>query len=536
MFQFNRFPVLIVLVLLLPCLSVTAQQAPPIPAEVIAMVDEAVSLIRGSIPRRVDSPVVVGVEGLQAAGAETQMGELFAMILTSRLANEGDSRISVLAGQHLEAMRRSNLLPPGGLLTESYLVPDLVLNGKLYLTQGDLHVTLQLIQVPEFVVVGGTELSFTLSSAARDLMRAIRTSAEEGWDPFEPDSIDHPRSLVPGETSSGNSIMPTGDEDWFLLQANDIDGSGFISVYTIGSTDTYIEVFGPDDQFMPLTENDDSDDHNAWVGFPVATGQQFWIKVRGYDQSTTGSYTIASEMEVYEEDPLEPNDRLEDANDLAIGGEWLSSTIMPIGDADWYSIDVPSTSGTDALLVVETDGDMDTFLDMYDRNGDLILSDDDGGINENARIGMIIEEAGRLYVRARHYDDSSSGSYSIRAFIERVTLDQYEPDNTMDNADAIAVNEEEQNHTLIPDGDVDWVRFSISSGRTVTIETGGDTDTVMFLYDRDENMIAEDDDSGDGGNARIERFLPSGTYFVMIRQFDDNSMTGAEYTISVSSR
>ena len=173
---------------------------------------------------------------------------------------------------------------------------------------------------------------------------------------------------------------------------------------------------------------------------------------------------------------------------------------------------------------------------MFDRNGDLILSDDDSGNDSNARIGMIIEEAGRFYVRVRHYDDSDSGSYRIRAFIERVTFDQYEPDNTMDNAVAIAVNEEEQNHTLVPNGDVDWVRFSISSGRTVTIETGGDTDTVMLLYDRNENLIAEDDDGGDSGNARIERFLPSGIYFVMIRQFDDNPMTDAEYTISVSSR
>ncbi len=530
------FPLLMILVLLLPCSHVSAQQAPPIPAEVIAMVDEAVSLVRSNIPRRVDTPIVIGVEGLQTAGAETQMGELFAMVLTSRLANEGDSRIRVFAGQHLEAMRRSNLLLPGGVLTEGILAPDLVLNGKLYLTQGDLHAILQLIQLPDFTVVGGTELSFTISSAARDLLRTIRTAGEEGWDPFEPDSIDQPRRLVPGETSSGNSIMPTGDEDWFLLQVDEIEGSGFINVYTAGSTDTYIEVYGPDDQNMSLTENDDGDDQNAWVGFPAAAGQRFWIKVRGYDESTTGSYAIASEIEIYEEDALEPNDRLEDANALEINEDWLSSTLVPIGDADWYFIDVPASGSQDVLLVVETSGNMDTYLDMFDRNGDLILSDDDGGDDANAGIGMMAGEGGRFYLRVRHYDDSDSGSYMIRVFIEQVVRDQYEPDDTIENAAAIAVDEEEQRHTFVPGEDVDWVRFSISSGRTVTVETGGDTDTVMILFDRDENMIAEDDDSGDGGNARIERFLQPGTYFVRITQFDDNPMSGAEYSIAVSSR
>ena len=478
----------------------------------------------------------MGVEGLQTAGGETQMGGLFAMVLTSRLANQGDSRIMVLAGQHMEAMRRSNLLPPGSLLTEDSLVPNLVINGKLYNSQNELHATLQLIQLPEFIVVGGTELSFILSDELRGLLRTTSSAGEGFGDPFEPDNIDQPRILVPGEILEGSTIVPSGDEDWFLLQVDELDGSGFATVYTMGSTDTYLEVFGPDDQFMPLTENDDSEDHNAFVGFAIEADQRFWIKVRGYDESIIGEYTITVDVEEYAADPFEPNNRMEDSNALAIGDDWLSSTLLPVGDVDWYSIDVPSTSGGDALLVIETGGDMDTLLDMYDRDGDLMLSDDDGGNDANARIGMMIEEAGMLYVRVRYYDDSGAGSYSIRVFIERVTLDQYEPNNTMDNAVAIAVNEEEQNHTFVPGGDVDWVRFSISSGRTVIIETDGDTDTVMILFDRDENMIAEDDDGGDSGNARIERFLPSGTYFIMIRQFDDNPVTGTDYTISVSSR
>ena len=534
-------PLFSALILLLLCSPVTGQQTPPIPAEVNALVDQAISLINENLPRRVRDPIVVGVEGLQAAGGETMMGGLFAMVLTSRLANEGDSRIKVLAGQHLEAMRRSNLLPPGSLLAEDSLKPNLVINGKLYNTQDELHATLQLIQLPEFTVVGGTELSFILSDELRELLRTTGSGEEGSWDPFEPDSIDQPRRLMPGEISEGSTIVPSGDEDWFLLQMDETDGYGFATVYTMGSTDTYIEVFGPDNQSMPLTENDDGEDFNAFVGFTVEAGQRFWIMVRGYEESITGAYTITVNIEEYVEDPFEPNDRLEDANALAIGEEWVSSTLMPTGDADWYSIDVPSTSSGDALLVIETGGDMDTFLDLYDRDGDLISSDDDSGNDAgndtNARIGMIIEDAGRFHVRVRHYDDSDSGSYRIRAFIERVTLDQYEPNNTMDNAATIVVNEEEQNHTFVPGEDVDWVRFSISSEQTVTIETGGDTDTVMILYDRGENVIAEDDDSGDDyGNAKIERFLQTGTYFIMISQYDDNPMTGAEYTLTVSSR
>jgi hypothetical protein len=307
-------------------------------------------------------------------------------------------------------------------------------------------------------------------------------------------------------------------------------------VYTTGPTDTYIEVFGPDDQYSLLTENDDSEDHNARVGFAVSSGERFWISVKGYDETITGSYSIASAVEVYEDDPLEPNNRLEDASVLEISEEWSTSTLVPIGDTDWYFIDVPSAGRLDAMLVMETSGNLDTFLDVFDAGGDPISSDDDSGEDANARIAMLVEDAGRFYVRVKHYDDSDSGSYWIRAYMEQTVLDQHEPDNDMESASTIAVNEEEQRHTFVPGGDVDWLRFTLSSGRTVTIETGGDTDTVMILVDQDENLIAEDDDSGTDGNARIERYLPAGTYFIRISQYDDSAMIGAEYFIVVRSR
>ncbi|MCK4771783.1 MAG: PPC domain-containing protein [Candidatus Latescibacteria bacterium] len=526
----------LLMILLLPCSMASAQEELAVPAEVTALVDQAISLVRSNIPRRVQTPVTVAVAGLQTEGRETQLGELFAMIMTTRLANERDSRIKVLAGQHLEALRRSGLFPPGELPTESRLTPDYIVNGKLYVAEGTLFAAVQLIQLPEFVVSGGIELSFPLSDAARVLLRPSTVAVEEGWDPYEPDSLDQPRRLMPGESLSGHTIMPAGDEDWFLLALDDFDGTGFMSVYTMGSTDTYIEVYGPDHQHTLLTENDDSEDSNARVSFAVEIGQHFWIKVRGYDESTTGSYTIASHIETYGEDTYEPNDRMEDASTLAVDGQWQTSLLMPVGDVDWYFIDVPYPGGQNALLIVETGGEMDTYLDLFDEDGSQLMSDDDGGSDANARINLLIESAGRYYVRVRHYDDSGSGPYRILSRIDRVIFDEFEPNNSIENATPIAVDEEEQRHTFVPGEDVDWFRFSISSGGTVTIETGGDSDTVMTLFDRDENLIAEDDDGGMAGNARIERFLQPGTYFVRITQFDDNPLAGAEYTVHITSR
>jgi len=66
-----------------------------------------------------------------------------------------------------------------------------------------------------------------------------------------------------------------------------------------------------------------------------------------------------------------------------------------------------------------------------------------------------------------------------------------------------------------------------------TIETQGQTDVVMSLYGPNNlvTFITEDDDSGPGSNARIERNLTAGTYYVRVRHYSPQS-TGA-YSISV---
>jgi hypothetical protein len=66
------------------------------------------------------------------------------------------------------------------------------------------------------------------------------------------------------------------------------------------------------------------------------------------------------------------------------------------------------------------------------------------------------------------------------------------------------------------------------------IDTLGKTDVVMKLFgpDNETALIAEDDDSGVGTNARISTELIPGTYYVQVRHYNLKSGTG-EYTIKV---
>lgn len=83
-------------------------------------------------------------------------------------------------------------------------------------------------------------------------------------------------------------------------------------------------------------------------------------------------------------------------------------------------------------------------------------------------------------------------------------------------------------------GEEDLFVFSAQSAGGFNIETEGQTDLVMKLFgpDSQTQLIAEDDDSGQGYNPKITVDLTQGKYYVQIRHYNRTSGTGS-YGIKV---
>jgi Bacterial pre-peptidase C-terminal domain len=70
-------------------------------------------------------------------------------------------------------------------------------------------------------------------------------------------------------------------------------------------------------------------------------------------------------------------------------------------------------------------------------------------------------------------------------------------------------------------GEQDTYRFVVTEVGDFVVETGGATDVFLSLYGPNSpaKLIAENDDSGVGHNARLEVTLQPGTYFVHVRHY-----------------
>ncbi|MDR2134781.1 MAG: PPC domain-containing protein, partial [Treponema sp.] len=200
-------------------------------------------------------------------------------------------------------------------------------------------------------------------------------------------------------------------------------------------------------------------------------------------------------------------------------------------DEDFFLL-VPDRDG---MLVMETTGNIDTCMELYDAaSREMLSDDDDGGSGGNARIRHSAAAGSRYIARVRGFDHETGG-YGFRAWLaEPVRPDEYENDDDFDSAGEIGIGTA-QRHTFTTGDDEDWVKFVISrEGRYVIRARGvnsGRLDTCIELYGSDGNSIGEDDDGGEEYDSRLAVNLQAGNYFLKVKCLD--SEPDEPYTIRV---
>jgi hypothetical protein len=500
-----------------------------------------------------DDPFVLMVGEIAYDGVLPEIAPLMAATMEDSLV-QATSRMSV----HRTVRVRTGVTAPsvpgggGGTVRTGGAVSDLVVRVR---GGGGPSAALFVVQIlrADGEVLASTRVHAELDDAVRDALAPSTDLMTSGSGDDVPDSAD--AAILVGLDSILEALhLDSGDEDWFAVDIgtipDDVDGIPAVSVYTRGSTDTYILAYGPDNPIQLITENDDSDGANAAVTFPVEASRRYWIQVRGYSSSVVGDYDLHIETTLLTIDQFEPNDRLEDAASIDATAGSLAASLRPAGDFDWFRVDsaaagLPVATGVGEpgdpipALVLETTSTLDTYISVYDENGVEVAANDDGGEAGNARVAVPLD--GRpLLVEVRGFGSWVEGDYVLSWRVDEITFDAWEPDNSREEAREVVPDSGTREHTFSNDADVDWISFRLpaegaSAGTEVIIETYGEVDTYITLYDGNGTFIVASDDDGSRFNGRISRRLAPGTYFLEVAALYLDE-AGMPYSIEVRTR
>ena len=197
-------------------------------------------------------------------------------------------------------------------------------------------------------------------------------------------------------------------------------------------------------------------------------------------------------------------------------GSFLSGNLGPEQEI-WYSVRAPHAG----ILAVETTSNIDTFLEVYDTQRNLITQDDDSGEDYNAKIEIIAAANTTYHFKLRAYSGDTTGPFRIFASIK--------PMPVMTDLRVGAFQ-----NGYIDAGESYWFRVRATENGLLLVETTGDTDTYLELYNENFVLLAQDDDGGEDLNARIEIGARAGTtFYYKLRAYGDNS---GPYRIMTGSR
>ena len=193
-------------------------------------------------------------------------------------------------------------------------------------------------------------------------------------------------------------------------------------------------------------------------------------------------------------------------------------------DEDFFLL----VSEKNSALLIETTGNTDTYMELYDAvSREQLTQNDDGGSGTNARISYNVE-AGKSYIaKVRGYGGDSTGSYGFHGYYrEIVTLppDEFESDNTFSTAKWITIGTPQQRSFHSGD-DIDWVKFQVFQRGRYQIRARGVIsnflDIYVELYTDERDLIGEDDDGGEEFDSFLSIILDPGVYYLKVGCFDD---------------
>jgi hypothetical protein len=199
----------------------------------------------------------------------------------------------------------------------------------------------------------------------------------------------------------------------------------------------------------------------------------------------------------------------------------VAGAINNPGDEDMFKF-IPTATGKYRF---ESIGSTDTYGYLYDFDGNLLSSNDDGRA-PNFFIEYNLTKNQVYYIKIKHYYSTLTGGYGFLVTNGDDYGDNFDQSTVINFSSPIS-------GIIDYEGDADFFRFTPTVSANYLVETTGSTDTYGHLYNSSRQELANNDD-GVNNNFRINYPLVANqTYYIKVRHFSTYGMGTYSLTVKI---
>jgi subtilisin family serine protease len=358
----------------------------------------------------------------------------------------------------------------------------------------------------------------------------------------QPNVIGGNIALAVGTSQSGD-IEASRDVDVFSL---DVDAG---TVYTIEQKGFFSSVGTLRDPLLSLRDsngnliarNDDGGFRlESQINYTPSESQTVYVEAGAFG-TRTGTYEVSVGAIVPVVDA--PDTPSSDSPSITAGTA-LNSTLEVGGDRDTFSLSVAagSTYQIDLRGSASDVGTLtDPFLRVINLTGDELAKNDDGGTAFESRLDFTAASTGEVFIEARGYNSILTGSYQIDV-VQTSTSTSSLGDLIGDSAEHAPLTSMGSifGGTIDFHGDVDMYQFALEAGQSYEFNIRGSNsshgtlwDPQAILFNSNGAVVAQDDDSGTGFDAKITfTATESDSYYLdVLGNIGELSQTTGTYSV-----
>lgn len=282
----------------------------------------------------------------------------------------------------------------------------------------------------------------------------------------------------------------------------------------------------------------------------------YYFEIVQSDRDTRKSSTESSyELELKSRDAIseesEPNDSMDGADSLHPDREitgYFSPAYNRLNTAtenlhreeDWFAVDVSLKSDAPSLMDVSLSGvtDVNSVIELYDEEGKLISTADNGGAGEPETItGAGIQKSGSYYivVASRGYTVNNDEPYTLKASIlARDSGTEMEKNDDFDTANVIVNNV--ITGKINSRKDRDFYMYPVAKPATYRIELrpADDMDALCSIYNKEKEKIIDINSAGAGKREVYPDFFAEKDFYIEVSTRSRDSLPAGEYVLSIT--